>query len=249
MKKKQISISRTRLRQLVNSKTKTRLNELIFKNIDRLTPAEMLSQLQKNNGDFSNQVNTSTNRFTNKTENTEIMLSLDLSELYFPGIETVILFEPRIDFDWNKQLTYDDLIAGIKNDTHIDCSITDGKKVFNFQIKRYNQKYHKFETDHIFKFIKDIAETGYGDMSGTILSILLQPEEKGDFGIYFPELHEKLETIKDKITFQEINAVYNENNQHITWVQIFPESGHYKIPINFESQEMHEKQKKMRTEK
>jgi len=222
-------ISKNKLKKLLEAKTQERLLSQIEKFKDSLPLEEMFNQMEQGSGVFDDSMSKDTTKFTNKTENVEAFLAIDLSDMYFPDEESKICFEMKKGFS-SSEITFDELIAGVECDTHIDCSVKGKEKSFYFQIKRYPQAYLEHTTESITKYIKE-AVGGYGDMTGTILVILLQPNTETPSEIDFPKIYQNLQSIKDKISFQEIDFIFNDKNQYIIWHQVFPESGHYKKPL------------------
>lgn len=223
-------ISKIKLKKLLEIKTQERLMGQIEKFKSSLSLQEMFSQMENGIGIFDEAMNRDTARFTNKTENVEAFLAIDLSDLYFPDEEPEICFEMKKGFPSSSEITFDELIAGVECDTHIDCSIKGNQKSFDFQIKRYPQAFLEHTTEGLTKYIKETVG-GYGDMSNTILIILLQPNTEAPSDIDFPKIHQNLQSIKNKISFQEIDLLFNDKNQYIIWHQVFPLSGHYKKPL------------------
>lgn len=226
-------ISNTLLKELWGKKNRNRLNNQILK-FENLSLSEMTTQMENDKGIFYESMTEDTNKFTSKTQNVEILLATDLSEFYFPKIETEICFEMKRNFSAPKNISYDEITANIENNTYIDCSIRSGKKKFDFQIKRYSQEHFAFTSGAMSDFILKVVR-GYGDMSKTILIILLQPDKEPKDHFDFKEIYNNISRIKNEISFDEINFVFNDELQQLIWWQVFPAFGLAKKPLVFTS--------------
>jgi len=227
-------ISNTLLKELWSRKNRNRLNNQILK-FENLSLSEMTTQMENDEGAFYEAMTEDTNKFSAITQNAEILLATDLSEFYFPKIETEICFEMKRNFSAPPNISYDEITANIENDTYIDCSIKSNEKQFDFQIKRYAQKYFLFTSEAMSEFIIKVIR-GYGDMSKTILIVLLQPDKEPKDHFDFKEIHDNICAIKNEISFEEINFVFNDEYQHLIWWQIFPAFGLAKKPLVFTSE-------------
>lgn len=124
-------------------------------------------------------------RFTKNTLTVEVFSSLYLSDFYFETNEhTNICFDMKSSLDPKKfkdgTPSYDQLAQWINPDTAIDCYISDELKEIRFQIKRYPEPYRSIHTDDLKTFILVTAKK-YGDMTDTILVIILQPEKPYEY--------------------------------------------------------------------
>ena len=117
--------------------------------------------------------------------------------------------------------SYDDIEKNINGDTYIDCSIKSNEKQFNFQIKRYPQSSHAYTNEAINNYIEKTIDS-YGNMKGAILIILLQPNSESQDDFSFEKIYEYMLTIKKKVSFDEINFIFNAMNRKISLLQIFP---------------------------
>jgi hypothetical protein len=59
-------------------------------------------------------------------------------------------------------------------------------------------------------------------MKGTILIILLQPNSESQNDFSFEKIYDYVLTIKEKVSFDEIDFIFNAMNQKISLLQIFP---------------------------
>ena len=224
-------ISKIALNDLLMQRQKGVLLMLLERFKDTFSQAEIVAQMEAGTGAFSEAMTAEINKFSNKTENAEIITSFHLADLYFPDSDPEMCFEMRRDFTADKATSYDGIVAGIENDTEIDCSIKADGRQFNFQIKRYPQKYLPHTREALTKYITETI-AGYGSMKGRSLVLLLQPdtEERND-QLSFKQVHEDMVAIKEKISFDEITFVFNDRNQQIFWQQVFPQYGHSVIPL------------------
>jgi len=218
-------ISKNALKDLWLEKQKKRLFECIKEFNGKLSLQEMHDQMKSDDGVFNELITKSNSKFSSKTENVEVVAAFDLSDLYFPdSTDTEICFEMKSSFSYKKgeALSYDDIVNNIESKTHLDCLIRKDGKKFNFQIKRYPQSYLLYTTEAVNEYIKKIIE-GYGDMKDTILIILLQPNGDKTDNLNLKNVHEYLLSISKQISFNEVNFIFNEMNQRIKWLQVFPE--------------------------
>lgn len=195
-----------------------------------LTREEMIAQVERERGSFADAIKGEANRFANKTDNVEAMMAIWLTDFYFPNLNPKICFEMKNDFSPNKATAYDVFLGGIEKNTVIDCSIKGNVRQFNFQIKRYPQEYLPLTNEAVAGYIKKTIAT-YGSMKGIILIILLQPNTETPNDFSFRRAHEDLLAIKDNVTFDEINFIFNERLQIMRWQQIFPQYGYADRPL------------------
>lgn len=207
------------------------MRNLFYKCLEKLNRGEIAKQLNDGAGEVINAVNAESKSFTHRTENVEIIKALQLSDFYFPNNETEICFAMRRNVDPKNVKSYEDLVLGFENATHIDCLIKSKSKSLAFQIKRYPQEYMAHTNEIFLKWIEDIF-SHYGNMKGTILSVILQPAEpynKNDFN--FSKLAISLSKIQEKITFDEVVLTYNDANKYVVLHKIFPEHKRLLIPL------------------
>lgn len=229
-------ISKTVLKDLWKKKNRDRLNVQVLKFEHLFSMVEMTDQMEKSSGAFHDAMTKDTAKFSAITANVEILLADNLSEFYFPGIETEICFEMRCDFLPTSDISYDDITANIESNTYIDFTIKSGEKQFDFQLKRCPQNRLSFTTEIMSEYIKKVVTKDYGDMSKTILIVLLQPEKEPKDHFDFEEIHKNILSIKNQITFDEINFIFNDENQQLIWLQMFPSFGLVKKPLVFTSE-------------
>ena len=224
------SISNTQLKNLWLAKQEERLSKEIRKFSGAVSLEEMATQMESDNGPFAESIKRSTTKFSNRTENVEILTADHLSSLYFPNIETDICFEMKDSFHGGIVTTYNELTENISQHTHIDCSISSGLRSFNFQIKRYPEPYKKITNEAVSSFIEETIKR-YSDMKGTILIILLQAETPiPREGLDFDKIHKYVSSMK-RTGFDEINFIFNKGNRHIHWRQVYPDHGYSEIPL------------------
>lgn len=209
------------LKNLWTKKQKTRLLEClnIFKG--KFTLPEMLDQMREDRGAFGQAIADSTLKFSKNTKNVEIAVAIDLADFYLPGIEAEICFGVKRMPNAIPDFSYDDIEENIDGDTYIDCSLKSNERQFNFQIKRYPQFSHAYTNEAINNYIEETIDS-YGNMKGTILIILLQPNSESQNDFSFSKIYEYILTIKEKISFDEINFIFNYRNQKKSLLKIFP---------------------------
>jgi hypothetical protein len=201
--------------------------------------------MEREEGAFNDAIVAERTKFTKKTENVEIMLAFQLAAFYFPDDDAELCFMMRRDFSPASASSYDAIVAGIENDTAIDCTIKSDGREFNFQIKRCPQDYIVLTRDSLTAYIKK-AVAGYGDMRGTILILLLQPNTEAANNLSFKQVHEDMAAMKDTISFDEIDFVFNDRNQNIRWQQVFPQYGHAEQPLVLLSEKYQKQQEEWR---
>ena len=226
-------IPKNDLYALLEQRQKAMLNRVMAQ-FPRLTSQEMVAQMEREEGEFNEAVKAERLAFAKKTSNVEIVLAFQLADFYFPDLNPEICFEMRRGFSANNDVSYDSVVAGIENDTAIDCAIRADGRGFNFQIKRYPQEYLAHTREAIAAYIKKTL-TGYGDMKGAILVLLLQPNTEAPNDLNFRQVHEDMLAMEDKISFDEIDLVFNNRMQTMRWQQVFPECGHYDKPLELSS--------------
>ena len=239
-------INKKELKILWSGKQEDRLHKQINKFKDLLTLQEMFRQMEQDSGEFSEATTADTSKFSRVTANVEIGLALELADFYFPDAYPDICFEMKSGFS-GVISSYDNLVENIESATHVDCSIKLEGRQFNFQIKRYPQSYCEYTNEAIIEFLGKTMK-GYGDMNGTILIVLLQPEPdpKAFDKMDFKAIHAGLVAIKEKITFDEIDFIFNERNQQIFWHQVFPQCGHAKKPLVLSSDKYKKQQEELK---
>jgi hypothetical protein len=226
----QFCIGKEDFKQLFEKNHRERLITLMGEFSDRLSPQDMLAQMESDTGAFAEAVAASTSRFTNKTENVEIITAFDLADFYFPDENSQVCLEVKDGFPDDAPVSYESIVANIESNTPIDCSIKSGGREFHFQIKRYPQKYRAHTREALVEFIAKTMR-GYTDMKGSILAVILQPASEEANGLSFKEVHEDLIAMKDEITFDEIDLIFNDRGQQMRWEQVYPENGHATKPL------------------
>jgi hypothetical protein len=190
-------------------------------------------QLATQKGPILEAMDVETKKSARKTENIEVIKALQLSDFYYPHEETEICFELRSNVDLKSIESFDDLIDSFEDSTHIDCQIGTKTKSLNFQIKRYPADYLKHTNE---AFLDWFAKTTrhYGDMSGTILAILLQPSKPHELSAINPsEISKILISRKEKISFDEVVFTYNDRNKFFTLHRVYPVEKKLGIPLEW----------------
>lgn len=228
-------ITKSAFQALLMQRQKAMLRRVMESFADNLSQQEMAAQMEREEGVFSDAMKVENAKFAAKTANVEIVVAFQLADFYFPGVDAELCFEMQEDFSPDSATSYDNIVADIENDTAIDCTIKADGRHFNFQIKRYPQEYLSHTHAALTKYIKKTL-THYGNMKGTGLVLLLQPntEERND-ELSFKGVHEDMMAIKDKITFDEIVFVFNDQMQSMRWQQVFPAYGYSEKPLELQS--------------
>lgn len=227
---KQFCIGKEEFKQLFERRQRERVLSLLGEYIGTFSMEEMHDQMVDDQGAFAEAVAVSNAKFTNKTENVEIITAFDLAEFYFPDENPQICLAVKDDFPGDAAVSYDSIVASIENDTPIDCSIGLNGREFHFQIKRYPQAHLAHTREALTEYIKKTMR-GYADMKDTILVIILQPNTEEANDLSFKGIHEDIVAIKDEVNFREIDLVYNHRGQEMRWEQIYPEFGHSVKPL------------------
>ncbi len=237
--------TKNQLQALIENAIRDFLNEEILKFVqDGMSLEEMLKQQTEESGPFAEAATAVIKRFTSKTENVEVMLSLELSVLYDfgPKEEIGICFEMKSGFS-GKVFVLSDLTANIESATHIDCRIRSKTKEWHFQIKRYPSEHLEFTQEAIIKYFGEIFEK-YGKMTGTNLVLLLQPIlEAATIPLDFKKIHQALVLMGDKVSFDEVALIFNANNKKISLARIFPDLKIASKPLQFRSEKYQEMQR------
>ena len=231
----QFCISKENLNKLFYTELGEERVNLILKNFsDKYSLSDIISMMNDENNEIGKFCKQQNDKFAVKTENVEIVHSIDLAELYFPNENPDICFNIKNSVQESEILTIKDLIQDIDPDTEIDCLIKNGSKQFKFQLKEYPEEYLELTPTKIIEFIdkKIISPEKYNTENNKdlIIVITLKPEvdtafkELSDFKI----IHEYLK--QRDIKLLEINFLYNRNCEHLVWYQVYPQLGHSKIP-------------------
>ena len=85
-------IAKEKLKNLWVEKQRQRLLEQVEKFKGVFSLQKMADQMKNESGAFNEAFSKKTSEFSNKTGNVEIIMSFDLSDLYFPSIDTEIGF-------------------------------------------------------------------------------------------------------------------------------------------------------------
>ena len=224
-------IPKNAFQALLVERQKAMLRRVMGSFAGSMSQQEMAAQMEREEGAFSDAMKAENAKFASNTANVEIVIAFQLADFYFPAVDAELCFEMRRDFATDSASSYDNIVAGIENDTAIDCTIKAEERQFNFQIKRCPQEYLPHTRAALTEYIKKTL-AHYGDMKGTGLVLLLQPntEERND-DLSFKGVHEDMVAIKDGITFDEIVFVFNNQMQSMRWQQVFPAYGYSEKPL------------------
>lgn len=204
----------------------------------------MMKQQIDESGPFNDALTTEIKKFTNKTENVEIQIALDLSTLYDfgPQNEILVCFEMKGEF-LGKISTFSDLTTNIESATHVDCTIRSKNKEWHFQIKRYPSEYLEFTQEAIIAYFRDTFGK-YGRMNGTTLIILLQPTGKAvTTPLDFKKIHQALTSMREAVSFDEVAITFNANNKSIMLARVFPDFRMGSKPLQFRSEKYREEER------
>ncbi len=238
-------ISKTNFNNLLMRDREAMLKRVMGRFAETMTLQEMATQMERGEGAFDDAIKAEHAKFSNKTENVEIIVALQLADFYFPDINAELCFEMRRDFSPDSAV-YDSIVAGIESDTAIDCSVKAEGRQFNFQIKRCPQEHLPHTRVALTGYIKKTL-AHYGDMKGTRLVLLLQPNtEAQNTELSFKQVNEDMLAIKDKITFDEIVFVFNNQMQNMRWYQVFPACGYNDRPLTLLSDKYKAQQEEWR---
>ena len=201
-----------------------------------LSLEEISRQQEEETGPYYEEVEDAIEKFSNKTENIEVMSAITLAQIYDfnPKEEILICFEMKDKFD-GRAVTLSDFTKNFKTDTHVDCAIRLRDKEWRYQITRYNSKHQNFTDEGIISYIKNVL-VGYGNMSDTALILLLQPlEDAAISSLNFEKIHKALLAIAKSITFKEISLAFNANMKTLSLVRVFPKLEHGGVPLQMRS--------------
>ena len=177
----------------------------------RYSREEIERQLTAQAGPVFDEVTASSVAFADRTENVEFVTALGLSDFYYGAdTQTNISFEMRRNFN-GVVATYDNLVQNIESATHIDAAITHAGSTRHFQIKRYSQERLDHTNDALLNYLDTNVIPHYGDMRGTTLIVLLQPDPAyRQTAFRFPELATALQERSAQITFDEVALFYSD---------------------------------------
>lgn len=204
--------SRDEMNQLFVESRKKFAKDFLEELKTRYSYEEVVSQTTAQAGPVVDELNRALDGFARDTDNVEFATALGLSDFYFgPDAKTTISFEMNRNFKASGAMTYEELIAGMEKNTHIDCAIAGDGKSLNFQIKRYPQA-HLEHTNEAFLAGLDVKVFEYyANMGGTILVVVLQQNSPPTQTAFrFTELSEELQARKAKITFDEVVLLYTD---------------------------------------
>lgn len=229
-------LKKSQLRKLWENKIRENTYGFIEKFAKDFSLEDFVEQMENDVGEVDKHHKQEITEFSRKTKNEEIYLAFELSNFYF-GLdkETNICFSMKNNFRKKRVESYDELLENIESGTFIDCLIKYNEAELRFQIKGYKGEYQQFTNDAIFEYLKGKVFSHYGDMSGIILAVILQPHISSKIDVDFKKVHSDLVLFSEKITFSEIIFVYNENNQNIVLRRLFPDIIVSKYPIKFQS--------------
>lgn len=233
-------ISKNKLYKMFwHDKSRDRFDKLIKKFSNKYIVEEMLDQVIREDGEVYDYFTQEIKTFTRTTTSEETASSFNLSDFYFgSNVETEICFEMKRSFSKKTISSYDELANNVECDTFIDCAIQLKNKKRIFQIKGYREDYHAHKTADLIKFLDKKLLGGYGNMSGVIGAVLIQPIPWSNSELDFDEIHKYLNTIKESITFDEIVFIWNEMQKSMVKYEVYPNNNIVKIPLDLPSEKL-----------
>ncbi len=232
----QFCITQKKLVQIFwGNRNRVLIDTLIRKFSDKFSLPEMFEQMKTDKGEVGKYFKGEIRKFTKKTENEEIAHAITLADFYFLDSNPVICFKAKRKFKKEEIQTHKGLLENMESNTEIDCLIKDDHKEFKFQLKQYPEKYKEWSTSKVIDYLdRSILSKGKYNNEGNrdlIIVIAIKPERNSRFKEVqdFDKIHKHLSD-KD-IKLLEINFLYNRNNEHMVWFQVFPKNGHFKIPL------------------
>ncbi len=232
----QLCITQKKLIQIFwTNRNKILIDALIQKFSGKFSLLEMIKQMETEKGEVGIYFKEEIKKFTKKTEANEIANAIDLADFYFLDSNPTICFKARRKFKGEEIQTYEELLGNMESDTEIDCLIKDDRKEFKFQLKQYPEEYKEWSTskviDYLDKSILPKAKYNNKGNRSLIIIIVIKPKMSSNFKEVqdFDKIHKYLSD-KD-IRLLEINFLYNRNNEHLVWFQVFPKNDHFKIPF------------------
>ena len=229
-----LSISVSDLLHLFNEERSKPIKALLEKYKASFSPDEMARQLQSKSGPVYEAAQKYWNEFGRININVEVVTTIGLSYFYF-GIdaETLISFEMKNSYRKPWVSSYSELAENIETSTHVDSAVEDDHTKLVFQIKTYKQKYLEHTNAAFLEWLETSVLRGYGDMSGTVLVVLIQPQfaySKTDLN--FDELTPELTRRRDKISFDGIVVSYTDASPETATLQeIYPNNRRFDIPL------------------
>lgn len=211
-----------------------RVEILLDKFYNKYSIQEILQQAQTGEGEIGEYVRKENDKFAEKTANDEIGNAIALADFYFPDTDPMICFKMKNGFNKNKIISCEELIKNIESNSEIDFVIKDKVKKFNFQLKQYPEKYKEWSVLKVIEYLDKaiLPKEKYNNESNKdlIIVITIKPKQQSTFKRTkdFVEIHKYLSDKKNKLS--EINFLYNKNNEHMVWYQVFPQCGYSKIP-------------------
>jgi hypothetical protein len=219
------------LRMFWHDSTQSRLAALLEKFGDRFSLQEIHDQMQSGEGEVGEYFKNELKRFSTVTINDEVANALTLSDFYFPDAESSICFEMRSDFQGGCINDFKELADNVETATDIDFRIRNPDQIYDFQLKQYPEEYKEWSVERVLTYIEESVISKYSkdENKGLSIVITIKPTQLSNFKETedFKQLHELL---KDKeIALEEICFLYNRNNEHMVWYQVFPKRGYSKI--------------------
>lgn len=196
------------------------------------TEPEILVQLHTGTGELVDTITEHYVRLARNTSNVEVTTALSLSDFYYPHSDTQIRFELMRGVNPASITTYEELVESFENNTPIDCEIVADGETRSFQIKRYPHPHLAHTNPSFLQWLEYDVFRAYGDMSGIILVVLLQPTgEYEESQLNLAELAASTATMRELISFDEVALTYNDSGEHFVLHKLFPEHRRLLIPL------------------
>lgn len=226
--------TRANLQGLVADSARQFAQENLQRALENYTRAEISGQLDAQEGPVVDAIRERSSRLAANTSHVEIVTALGLSDFYWPHSETEIAFELRTGVSPNAITTCEDLVASFENNTHVDCQIWGDGVSRSFQIKRYPLERLGETNEAFLRWFEESVLQHYGDMTGTILAVILQPNgELRQVPLNPAELATSISTMANRVTFDEIVLTYNDRGQYFALHKLHPEHRRILIPLDW----------------
>ena len=226
--------SRENLQALFSEPIRRFTTENFYRLLETYTRTEIEQQIASGAGPVIDQIAAHTATLAANTSNVEIMTALSLSDFYWPHSDTEISFELRRGVAPASVTSYEQLIASLENNTHIDCQISADNVTRSFQIKRYPLLRLGNTNEEFLRWLDEDVIRRYGNMTGTILVVILQPDGTPEQALLNPsELATSLVAMAEQITFDEVVLTYNDQGQHFVLHKLYPEHRRILIPLDW----------------
>ena len=226
--------TRASLQALVANSARQFARENLRRALENYTREEIAEQLDTQDGPVVDVIRERSSNLAANTSHVEIITALGLSDFYWPHSATEIAFELRAGVYPNTITTCEALVASFENNTHVDCQIWGDNIDRSFQIKRYPLGRLGETNEAFLQWFEEAVIQHYGDMTGTFLAIILQPSgELRQVPLNPAELANSINTIADRVTFDEVVLTYNDRGQYFALHKLYPEHKRILVPLDW----------------